>query len=98
MHGSIGIVWFLFPLALGVVMMVFDRFEMPGAFVFFVQRVIQAHIEGPRVALLGVGQQVCQDKVADRGSEALGWPETDAQRVPSSRGGGGLVNNPQGTA
>ena len=94
MHGSIGIVWFLFPLALGVVMMVFDRFEMPGAFVFFVQRVIQAHIEGPRVALLGVGQQVCQNKVADRGSEVLGCPGTDAQRVRSIRGVGGIDNKP----
>jgi hypothetical protein len=94
MHGSIGIVWFLFPLALGVVMMVVDGFEMPSALVFFVQRVIQAHLEGPSVTLLGVGHQVCHDKVADRGSEVLSCPGTDAQRVRSIRGVGGIDNEP----
>jgi hypothetical protein len=43
-HGAMGRVGFLFALALCVVMVVFDGFEMPGALVFFVQRVIEAHI------------------------------------------------------
>lgn len=92
MHGSIGIGGFLFPLALGVVMMVFDGFEMPGALVFFVQRVIQAYIEGPRVAVLSVGHQVCHDKVAERRSEVFGCPGADAQRVRSIRGVWGIDN------
>ena len=66
MHGAIGVVGFLFALALRVVMVVFDGFEMPGALVFFVQRVIEAHIEGPIVALAGIGHQVCHDKVTKR--------------------------------
>ena len=92
MHGPIGVVGFLFALALGVVMMVFDGFEMPRALVFFAQRVIQAHIEGPLVALVGVGHQVRHDKVAERGPEVLGRPGTDAQRVRPIRGVGSIDN------
>ena len=36
MHGAIGVVGFLFALALGVIMVVFAGFEMAGALVFFV--------------------------------------------------------------
>ena len=36
MHGPIGVVWFLWALALRVVMMVLDGFVMPGSLVFFV--------------------------------------------------------------
>ena len=92
MHGPIGVVGFLFALALRVVMMVFDGFEMPGALVFFAQRVIQAHIEGPLVALVGIGHQVRHDKVAERRPEVLGCPGTDAQRVRPIRGVGGIDN------
>ncbi len=66
MHGPIGVVGFLFALALGVVMVVVDGFEMPGALVFCVQRVIEAHIEGPIATLVGIGHQVGHDKVTNR--------------------------------
>jgi len=36
MHGAIGVIGVLFALALGVIMVVFDGFEMSGALVFFV--------------------------------------------------------------
>ena len=36
MQGAIGVVGFLFALALGVIMVVFDGFEMSGALIFFV--------------------------------------------------------------
>jgi hypothetical protein len=36
MHGAIGVGGFLFALALGVIMVVCDGFEMSGALVFFV--------------------------------------------------------------
>ena len=65
-HGAIGIGGFLFALALGVVMVVCDGFEMPGALVFFVQRVSETHIEGPMVALAGLSHQVCHEKVTTR--------------------------------
>ena len=90
MHGPIGVVGFLLPLTLGVVMMVFDGFEMPCALVFFAQRVIQADIEGPLVTLLGVGHQVGHNKVAHRCAEVLGCPGTDAQRIRPIRGVGGI--------
>ena len=57
-----------FALALGVVMVVFDGFEMPGALVFCVQQVIETHIEGPIVALASIRHQVCHDKVTNRRS------------------------------
>jgi hypothetical protein len=66
MHGPIGVGGFLCALALRVVMVVLDGFEMPGALVFFVQRVIAAHIARPRVALVGLGHQVCHAKVTNR--------------------------------
>jgi hypothetical protein len=66
MHGPIGVGGFLFALALRVVMVVLDGFEMPGALVLFVQRVIAAPIARPSVALVGLGHQVCPDKVTNR--------------------------------
>ena len=86
MHDAIGVVGFLFALALAVVMMVFDRFEMPGALIFFVQRVIEAHIEGPLVTLVRVGHQVGHDKVTEWGPQILRRPGTDPQRVRPVRG------------
>jgi hypothetical protein len=65
MHCPIGIVWFGFALTLGVIMMVFDGFEIPCALVFCAQRVIETDMEGPLIALLSVGDQVVYDKTAD---------------------------------
>jgi hypothetical protein len=62
-------------------MMVFNGFEMPYALIFCAQRVIEAHLQGPMVALVGIGDQVRDDKVADRCPEGFGRPGTDAQRV-----------------
>ena len=64
MHGAIGVVGFLRPLAFGVVVMVVDGFEMPCPLVFCAQRVIQAHIEGPCIGLGGVGDAVRHSKMA----------------------------------
>src|SRR2546425_11757896 len=92
MYGPIGVVGLLFAWALRVIMMVFAGFEMPVALVFFAQRVIQAHIEGPLVALVGIGLQVGHDKVTDRRPEVLGCPGTDAQCVRPIGGVGGIDN------
>src|SRR2546428_5115161 len=92
MHSPIGVIGFLFALALGVVMVVFDGFEMPGGLVFGAQRVIQAHREGPMVTLVGVSHQVCHNKVAERRPEVLGCPGTDTQGVCTIRGVGGIDN------
>src|SRR6267142_498496 len=92
MYGPIGVVGFLFALALRVIMMVFDGFEMPCALIFFAQRVIQAHIEGPLAALVGIGHQVGHDKVTDRRPEVLGCPGTDAQGVRPIGGVRGIDN------
>src|SRR2546425_4482021 len=92
MHSPIGVIGFLFALALGVVMVVFDGFEMPGALVFCAQRVIQAYIEGPMVTLVGVSHHVCHNKVAERRPEVLGCPGTDTQGVCPIRGVGGIDN------
>ena len=73
-------------------MVVVDGFEMPGPLVFCVSRVIQAHRKGPLVTLVGVGDQVGHDKVANRSPESFGGPGTDAQRVRPMRGIGGLNN------
>jgi hypothetical protein len=90
MHGPIGGVGCVFPLPLGVVMMVFDGFEMPCPLVLCAQRVIQAHGEGPMVVLLGIGHQVGQNTVAQRCAEVFGCPGTDTQRVRPMRGVGGI--------
>src|SRR5262245_22854742 len=92
MHSSVRVVGFLWALALGVVMVVFDGFEMPGPLVFFVYPVIQGNIMGPLVTLVGVGDQVGHDKVTNRIPEILSCPGTDAQRVRPIRGIGGLNN------
>ncbi len=92
MHGPIGVGGWLFALTLRVIMLVCHGFEMPCALVFFVSRVIQAHREPPRVALVGIGHQVCHNAVANRGPQVLGRPGTDAQRVRSIRGVGGIDN------
>ena len=66
MHRPIGVAGFFLPLTLGVIVMIGHGFEMSRAFVFFAQRVIQTHIEGPLIGLLGVGHQVGHDQVAHR--------------------------------
>jgi hypothetical protein len=67
-------------------------FQMSRVLVFCAQRVIQAHIEGPLIGLVGVGYQVCHDKVAERCPEVLSRPGTDAQRVGPIRGVGCIDN------
>jgi hypothetical protein len=81
MHGPIGVVGFLFALALGVVMVVFDGFEMSCALVFCAKRVIQAHIEGPGVYLFGIGHEVLDDKGAEWDPEVVGLLRADTQTV-----------------
>ena len=81
MHSPIRVVGFLFAWALGVVMVVFDGFEMSCALVFFAERVIQAHLEGPGVYLFGIGHDVLDDKGAERGPEIVGLPRADTQTV-----------------
>ncbi len=81
MHRPIGVVGGLFPRALGVVMMLFDRFEMACPLIFFIQGVIQTHIESPLVALLSRVHQVSHDKVTEGSPEVFSCPRTDAQRV-----------------
>ncbi len=66
MDGPVRVDRFLGALTLGVVMMLFDGFEMPRALIFFAQRVIQADIEGPLAALRGIGHQVLHNKLAHR--------------------------------
>ena len=78
------------PRTRGVVMMGFDGFEMPGAPVFFAQRVIQAAIESPRVTRVGVSHHVCHEHVAQRRAHLLGRPGTDAPRVRPIRRVGGI--------
>jgi hypothetical protein len=92
MDGPIGVVGFLFALALGVVMMGCDGFEMSCPFVFGVQGVIQAHLEGPMVALVGRVHQVLHDKVTERRPEVFGRPRADAQRVRPMRRVRGVDN------
>jgi hypothetical protein len=81
MYGALGVIRFLFALALGVVMMVFDGFEMSGTLVFFAQRIIQAHIESPLVGLVSISHQIRHDKVAERGPQVVGCPGTEAETV-----------------
>jgi hypothetical protein len=81
MHGPIRVEGCLFALALRVVMMVFDGFEMSGALVFFAQRIIQAHIESPLVGLVSISHQIRHDKVAERGPQVVGCPGTEAETV-----------------
>ena len=75
-------------------MMIFDRFEMPRALIFFAQRVIQADIEGPLAALRGIGHHVLHNKLAHRRPYVLRHPGAYAQRVGPIRGVGGIDNEP----
>ena len=86
MHGAIGVVGFLLPLAFGVVVMVVYGFEMPCPLVFCAQRVIQAHIEGPCVGLGGVGDAVRHSKMAYWSPQVFGCPGTEAQTISPIRG------------
>src|SRR5262245_13859273 len=78
MHGAIGGGGFLLALALGVIRVVCDGFERAGALVFFTSRVLQTHREGPMGTLVGVGHQVCHDKVAPWSPQVLSRPGTEA--------------------
>jgi hypothetical protein len=55
MHRSIRVAGLLLPLALGVIVVIGHGFEMSRVLGFFASRVIQTHIEGPLIGLLGVG-------------------------------------------
>ena len=81
MHGSIGVGGMLFALALGVVMVVFDGFEMASALIFCTQRIVQTHIERALVGLVSVSHHIRYDKMAEGGSEVVGRPGTDAETV-----------------
>jgi hypothetical protein len=81
MHGAIGVVGVFLPLTLGVVVMGCDRFPMPRPLVFLPSRVIEAHIQRPRMGFVGVGHQVRHRKVAEGRSQVFGRPRTDAQTV-----------------
>ena len=94
MDGPVGVRRFLGALTLGVVMMIFDGFEMPRALIFFAQRVIQTDIEGPLAALRGRGHQVLYKKSAHRRPYVLRHPGANAQRVGSIRGVGSINDEP----
>ena len=87
-----GVVGLRFPWARGVILVVCDGFAMSSPLVFGVYCVIQAPIEGPLVTLLGIGHQVCHDKVTERRPQVLSRPRTEAQRVRPIRGVGSLDN------
>ena len=90
MHGAMGVVGLLFAWALGVLRMVCAGFEMSGALVFCVSRVIQAHREGPMVPLLGRGHPVCHETGTEWRPPVRSRPRTAAPRVRPMRGGGSL--------
>ena len=90
MDGAIGVIRFLFALTLGVVMVVFDGFQMSGALIFFAQRIIQAYIESPLIGLVSICHQIRHQKVAEGSPEVFGCPGTEAQRVRPIRGVGGI--------
>jgi hypothetical protein len=87
LHGTMGVVGLLLPVALGVVIVVCDGFEMPGPLVFFAQRVNEAHRESPLGTLGSVGQQVRYAKGAERRPQVLSRPGAKPQRVRPVRGG-----------
>jgi len=85
MHGAIGVVGVLLPLAFGVVVMIGHGFQMPCVLVFFASRIIPTAIERPRVGLVGVGDKVRDRKEAERGSQVFGCPWTDTATVRPMR-------------
>ena len=72
MHGAIGVVGVFLSLTLGVVVMVFDRFQMPRPLVFLPQRFIEADIERLIMRFVGVCYQVCHRKMSDGRAQIFG--------------------------
>jgi hypothetical protein len=81
MDGAVGVARVLLALTLAMVVVRCNRFEMTCALVFFTSGVLQAHRERPRVDWGGGGDQGRDGKAADRGSQGVGRPGTDAETV-----------------